>query len=217
MPAPFTALTAVAAPLDLLNVDTDQLLPARFLRYPREQADYDQFLLHDLRFDEAGAPDPGFVLNDPRYREAQILVGTSNFGCGSARTGAVWALAAAGFRAVVAASFAGIFEQNCLQDGLLPVILGAAEVAALRRKLAAEPGTRLAIDLERQTVAGPDGKALRFDIDPYEKHKLLSGLDDVSMTAGYLAQIEAFESRVRREAPWRWALTAKLRSPEMEA
>jgi 3-isopropylmalate/(R)-2-methylmalate dehydratase small subunit len=209
MPAPFTALTAVAVPLDLLNVDTDQLLPARFLRFPREQAGYDQFLFHDLRFDKAGAPEPGFVLNDPRYRGAQVLVGTGNFGCGSARTGAVWALAAAGFRAVIAPGFAGIFEQNCLQDGLLPVTLGAAEVAALRRGLAAEPGARLGVDLERQIVAGPDGETLRFDIDPYEKHKLLAGLDDVSMTAGYQTQIEAYESRVRQEAPWRWALTAK--------
>lgn len=209
MPAPFTAFTAVAAPLDLLNVDTDQLLPARFLRFAREQDGYDQFLFHDLRFDEAGAPVPGFALNDARYRDAKILVGTSNFGCGSARTGAVWALAAAGFRAVIAASFAGIFEQNCLQDGLLPVTLAAAEVAALRHRLAAAPGTRLTVDLERQAVATQDGQALPFAIDPYDKHKLLVGLDDVSMTAQYLAQIEAFENRARREAPWRWALTAE--------
>jgi 3-isopropylmalate/(R)-2-methylmalate dehydratase small subunit len=209
MPAPFTTLAAVAAPLDLLNVDTDQLLPARFLRFPREQAGYDQFLFHDLRFDETGAPIPGFVLNDARYRDTRILVGTSNFGCGSARTGAVWALAAAGFRAVIAASFAGIFEQNCLQDGLLPVTLAAAEVAALRLKLAGEPGMRLTIDLERQAVATQDGETLQFAIDPYDKHKLLAGLDDVSMTAQYLTQIEAFESRARREAPWRWAPTAQ--------
>jgi 3-isopropylmalate/(R)-2-methylmalate dehydratase small subunit len=209
MPVPFTALTAVAAPLDLLNVDTDQLLPARLLRFPREHDGYDQFLFHDLRFDEAGAPVPRFVLNDPRYRDAQVLVGTSNFGCGSARTGAVWALAAAGFRAVIAASFAGIFEQNCLQDGLLPVTLPADEVARLRRRLAAEPGLRLTVDLEGQSVATPDGATLRFAIDPYDKHKLLAGLDDVSMTAQYLPQIEAFESRVRGEAPWRWALTAE--------
>jgi 3-isopropylmalate/(R)-2-methylmalate dehydratase small subunit len=208
MPAAFTTLTAVAAPLDLLNVDTDQLLPARFLRFPRETAGYDQFLFHDLRFDEDGAPDTGFVLNDPRYAGAQVLVGTSNFGCGSARTGAVWALAAAGFRVVIAASFAAIFEQNCLQDGVLPVTLAAAEVAALRRELDAAPGARLTVDLERQTVTGPGGDALRFDIDPYDKHKLVAGLDDVSMTAGYMAQIEAFEDRVRRAAPWRWALTA---------
>lgn len=207
MPAPFITLAAVAAPLDLLNVDTDQLLPARFLRYPREADGYDQFLFHDLRFDEAGDPNPAFALNDSRYHGAQILVGTTNFGCGSARSGAVWALAAAGFRAVIAASFAGIFEQNCLQDGLLPVTLGTAEVAALRRKLAAAPGTRLTIDLEPQTVTAPDGETLYFDIDPYDKHKLRAGLDDVSMTAGYLAQIEAFESRVWHEAPWRWALT----------
>lgn len=207
MPAPFTSLTAVAAPLDLPNVDTDQLIPARFLRYPREHPGYDLFLFHDLRFDRSGEPRSGFVLNDTRYSHPQILVATSNFGCGSARTGAVWALAAAGFRAVIASSFAGIFEQNCLQEGLLPVALPPAEVTALQHKLAAEPGMRLTIDLERQAVGLPDGQTLLFDIDAYDKQKLITGRDEVSMTAKYLTQIEAFESRIREEAPWRWAGT----------
>ncbi len=204
---PFTRVSAVAAPLDLPNVDTDRVIPARFLRKPRDVG-YGQFCFHDLRLRPDGTEDPAFVLNRPAYRDARILVAAENFGCGSSREGAVWALAGSGIRAVVAPSFGDIFHENCLRNGLLPVRLPAETVASLREALHATPGATLTIDLPAQTVTGPDGTSHRFEIDPFRKQALLEGLDEIGLTLRHAAEIDAFETR--HAAEWPWAMPGRL-------
>jgi 3-isopropylmalate/(R)-2-methylmalate dehydratase small subunit len=203
---PFTRLTAAAAPIDLPNVDTDRIIPARFLRKPQDTPGYDRFLFHDVRFDADGAERPEFVLNQPPFRAAKILVAAENFGCGSSREAAVWVLAAHGIRAVIAPSLGDIFSQNCGKNGVLAVILPADAVAGLRRQLHATPGATLTVDLDAQTVTAPDGVTHRFEIDPFRKQMLLSGQDDIGLTLGYEAQIAAFEAGHRASPPW---LTAR--------
>ena len=204
---PFTRVSAVAAPLDLPNVDTDRIIPARFLRKPRDVG-YGQFCFHDMRRRPDGTEDPTFVLNRSAYRDARILVAAENFGCGSSREGAVWALAGRGMRAVIAPSFGDIFHENCLRNGLLPVRLPAATVEALRRALHGAPGAAVTIDLPAQTVAGPDGTSHRFDIDPFRKQALLEGLDEVGLTLRRATEIDAFETRHASE--WPWAMPGRL-------
>ncbi|MBI4246396.1 MAG: 3-isopropylmalate dehydratase small subunit [Candidatus Rokubacteria bacterium] len=199
---PFTRLFAVAAPMDLPNVDTDRVIPARFLRKPQGTAGYERFLFHDLRFDDKGAEQPDFVLNQAPYRRTQILVAAENFGCGSSREMAVWALAAYGIRAVIAPSLGDIFHQNCLKNGLLPVILPADVVAGLRRQLHERPGVMVMVDLGAQAVTGPDGVLHRFEIDPFRKQALLTGQDEIALTLGYEDKIRAFEGRLAREMSW---------------
>jgi 3-isopropylmalate/(R)-2-methylmalate dehydratase small subunit len=203
---PFSRVTAVAAPLDLPNVDTDRIIPARFLRKPRDVG-YGQFCFHDLRRRPDGTEDTGFVLNQPAYREARILVAAENFGCGSSREGAVWALTGSGIRAVIAPSFGDIFHENCLQNGLLPVRLPAEVVGRLREALHADPGATVTIDLPVQTVTGPDGLAERFEIDPFRKQALIEGLDQIGLTLRHAAEIAAFETR--HVAEWSWAVPAR--------
>jgi len=198
---PFGRLTAVAVPIDLPNVDTDRIVPARFLRRPRGP-EYARFLFHDVRFTADGAERPDFVLNQAPYRQARIVVAAENFGCGSSREGAVWALHAYGVRAVVAPSLGDIFHQNCFKNGLLPVILPGAVVAALRGQLRARPGATLTVDLEAQAVTAPDGAVHPFDVDPFRKRMLLTGQDDIGSTLGHEAEIAAFETRHAREMPW---------------
>jgi 3-isopropylmalate/(R)-2-methylmalate dehydratase small subunit len=198
---PFTRLTAVAAPMELPNIDTDRVIPARFLRKPRE-AGFGPLLFHDVRFDAAGAPRPDFVLNHPAYRDAKVLVTAENFGCGSSREMAVWALMDYGIRVVIGPSFGDIFFENCFKNGALAVALPADVVAGLRRALAARPGATLTVDLESQTITGPAGEAIRFEIDAFRKHGLLTGQDEVEMTLARLSAIEAFEVRRRDEMPW---------------
>src|SRR3989441_5763491 len=159
---PFTRVPAVAAPIDLPNVDTDRVIPARFLRKDKNVPEYSSFLFHDVRFAADGTERPEFVLNQPPYRGAQIVVAAENFGCGSSREAAVWALAAYGVRAVIAASLGDIFHQNCGKNGVLAVILPADTVANLRRQLHARPSATLAVDLEAQTVTAPDGSVHRY-------------------------------------------------------
>jgi 3-isopropylmalate/(R)-2-methylmalate dehydratase small subunit len=199
---PFTRLTAVAAPIDLPNVDTDRVIPARFLRKAQGSPGYDRYLFHDVRFNADGSEKPEFVLNQPPLREAQILVTAENFGCGSSREAAVWALLAYGIRVVIAPSLGDIFHQNCFKNGFLPVILPAETAAALRQQLHARPGATLTVDLEAQTVTAPDGRAHRFEIDAFSKEKLLKGQDDIALTLGYETQIRDFEVRHRAEMPW---------------
>jgi 3-isopropylmalate/(R)-2-methylmalate dehydratase small subunit len=204
---PFTRLTAVAAPLDLPNVDTDRMIPARFLRKPRSGG-YGQYCFHDLRLRPDGTEDPGFVLNHPAYREARILVAAENFGCGSSREAAVWALAGRGIRAVIAPSFGDIFHENCLRNALLPVRLPAATVAGLRLALHAAPGATVTVDLPAQTITGPDATPHRFEIDAFRKRALLEGLDDIGLTLRHDAEISAFEAR--HVAEWPWAAPGRL-------
>ena len=198
---PFARLTAVAAPMDLPNIDTDRVIPARFLRKPRE-AGFGPLLFHDVRFDAAGAPKPEFVLNHPAYREAKILVTAENFGCGSSREMAVWALMDYGLRVVIGPSFGDIFFENCFKNGALAVVLPGDVAAGLRRALAERPGATLTVDLESQTITGPGGEAIRFEIDAFRKHGLLTGQDEVEMTLARLPAIEVFEARRRVEMPW---------------
>lgn len=192
---PFTQLDAVAAPLDMANVDTDQLTPARFLGQRRADG-LASVLLHDLRFDADGAEKPDFVLNRPAFRNARILVGGRNFGCGSSRESAPWALRDYGVRAVIAPSFGDIFHTNCLKNGLLPIELPEARTQALCRALLEAPGARIRVDLAAQSVVGPDGQTDRFEIDDFAKQALLSGLDELAMTLTYLDKIEAYEAAV---------------------
>jgi len=198
---PFTALRAVAAPIDLPNVDTDRIIPARFLRKPRETPGYAGYLFHDVRYD-GERERPEFVLNQPPFREAKILVAAENFGCGSSREAAVWALAAYGIRCVIAPSLGDIFHGNCGKNGVLAVILPASTVADLRRQLHAHPGAALAVDLDAQTVTAPDATVHRFEIDPFRKEMLLSGQDDIGLTLGYESRIAVYEVRHRAAPPW---------------
>jgi 3-isopropylmalate/(R)-2-methylmalate dehydratase small subunit len=192
---PFVTLKAVAAPYELANVDTDRIIPARFLRFPRSDG-YRKFLFHDVR------NEPGFPLLREEWKKAKILVAAENFGCGSSREGAVWALQDAGFRAWIAPSFGEIFQENSYKNGLLPVVLPAARVAAIRAMLAAAPGAELAIDLRAQSVALPDGTVEKFDINPFRKECLLNGWDDIDLTLKHEAGLAAYEARQRVETPW---------------
>jgi 3-isopropylmalate/(R)-2-methylmalate dehydratase small subunit len=198
---PFVTLTAAAAPFDLANVDTDRIVPARFLRESRA-AGYGKFLFHDLRVRADGSENPDFFLNQPQWRGARILVAGENFGCGSSREGAVWALEGWGFRTWIAPSFGEIFEENTLKNGLLPVRLPAERVARIRAQLAARPGAELTIDLRAQTIALPDGSVERFELDPFRKECLLNGWDDIDLTLRQEAAILAYEARQRTETPW---------------
>jgi 3-isopropylmalate/(R)-2-methylmalate dehydratase small subunit len=198
----FTRLTGVGVPIDLPNIDTDRVIPARFLRKAQGSAGYDRYLFHDVRFAADGSPKPEFVLNQPSFRAATFLVAAENFGCGSSREAAVWALMAYGIRCVIAPSVGDIFHQNCFKNGLLPVILPAAVVASIRGQLHARPGATMAADLESQTVAAPDGATHRFEIDAFARRMLLAGQDEIALTLGYEAQIREYEARQRVEMPW---------------
>jgi 3-isopropylmalate/(R)-2-methylmalate dehydratase small subunit len=191
---PVRRITAVAAPLDLPNVDTDRIIPARFLRKPKGAPGYDRFLFHDLRYDAEERERPEFVLNQPPYRDARILVTAENFGCGSSREMAVWALDACGFRAVIGPSFGDIFFENCFKNGLLAIVLPAGTVANLRRRLHEAPGAIVDIDLPSERVSA-DGTTHHFEIDPFRKEMLLTGRDEIGFTLGYEREIAEFEDR----------------------
>ena len=198
---PFTRLTAVAAPLDMANIDTDKIIPARYLRKLRGPG-YEKLAFHDIRYDANGNDRPDFVLNQAPYRNAKILVAGANFGCGSSREAAVYVLYDYGVRAVIAPSFGDIHYGNELQNGMLPVTLPDEICQRLRRQLHEQPGGKITVDLESQTVSGPDGATYRFDIDPNPKERLLKGLDDIGLVMQNIEAIEGFEDRHHRELPW---------------
>ena len=197
---PFTTLLAAAAPLDMDNVDTDQIIPKQFLK-TTEREGLGKGLFYDLRFDEAGAPKPGFVLNDPRYASAGVLIAGANFGCGSSREHAPWALLDFGIRCVIAPGYADIFYNNCFQNGLLPIALPREAVDELMDD--ARGGNHVfAIDLAAQTVTAPTGKSFHFEIEPGRKAKLLEGLDSIGETLKQAQAIDDFETRRRLSQPW---------------
>ena len=196
----FTTLKAVAVPLDQANIDTDQVIPARFLGRTRDRQVEGFF--HDTRLDPNGRPREGVTLNNPAYKGAKIIVGNQNFACGSSRENAVTTMVDNGFRAFIAPSFGDIFFNNCFQNGCLAIRLPAERVARMRVILHELPGAEIAIDLETQTVVGPDGKTDKFEIDSFRKEMLLKGADEVKITLGYDADIKRFEDRQKQEMPW---------------
>ena len=199
---PFVRHTGVAVALNRVNVDTDQIIPKQFLKRI-ERTGFGEFLFFDWRYREDGSPNPDFELNAPGAQSATILIANKNFGCGSSREHAPWALQQYGFRAVIAPSFADIFYNNCFKNGLLPVVLPQAQAEELLARVAATPGYRLTVDLEAQTVRDEAGFEARFEVDPFRRHCLLHGLDDIGLTLQYEDDIAAFEARspgVRRAA-----------------
>lgn len=199
----FTTLTGLVAPLNRVNVDTDQIIPKQFLKTIKRTG-LREGLFFDWRKQKDGSPDPDFFLNQPRYQDATILLTRDNFGCGSSREHAPWALLDQGFRCVIAPSFADIFYNNCFQNGILPVVLTGEEVAMLFKEAAA-PGYRLTVDLAKQTVTTPCGTTFRFDVDPFRKDCLYRGLDSIGLTLQHEAAITAYEQRRKQDAPWLFA------------
>ncbi|MBI5854451.1 MAG: 3-isopropylmalate dehydratase small subunit [Nitrospirae bacterium] len=198
---PFTTLTGLVAPLDRVNVDTDQIIPKQFLKTIKRTGLREGLFL-DWRIRRDGTPDPDFFMNQPRYREAVILLTRDNFGCGSSREHAPWALLDQGFRCVIAPSFADIFYNNCFQNGILPVVLKANEVQSLFQDVATTSAYRLTVDLSSQTVKTPQGASYRFDVDPFRKDCLLNGLDAIGLSLRHESTITAYEQTRRAEAPW---------------
>ena len=197
----FTTLRAVAAPLPVVNVDTDKIIPKQFLK-TIQRTGLSKGLFYDWRFDEAGNPKDGFVLDQPGYRDAQILITGENFGCGSSREHAPWALLDAGIRCVIAPSFADIFYNNCFKNGILPIALPKEQVDLLMDDAERGANAILTIDLEKQVITGPDGGTLGFEIDAFRKHCLLNGLDDIGLTLEKAEAIDAYEARQRDGEPW---------------
>jgi 3-isopropylmalate/(R)-2-methylmalate dehydratase small subunit len=210
---PFKKLTGLVAPLDRANVDTDAIIPKQYLKSIKRSG-FGPNLFDDWRYLDPGEPgmdnnrrrpNPDFVLNDACYAGGTVLLARKNFGCGSSREHAVWALDDYGIRALIAPSFADIFFNNCFKSGLLPILLDETVVDALFAAVAATPGYALTVDLAAQTLSTPDGQAYRFEIDPFRKHCLLEGLDDIGLTLQHAAEIRAYEARHREEAPWLFA------------
>ncbi|CAE6712464.1 MAG: 3-isopropylmalate dehydratase small subunit [Nitrospira sp.] len=197
----FTTLTGLVAPLDRLNVDTDQIIPKQFLKTIKRTG-LREGLFYDWRRRKDGSQDPEFFLNQPHYQQASILLTRDNFGCGSSREHAPWALLDQGFRCILAPSFADIFYNNCFQNGILPVVLQGSEIQALFDGVAAHDGYRLTIDLAAQQVTTPEGTTYHFEIDPFRKDCLYRGLDAIGLTLQHAAQIGAYEQRRRTQAPW---------------
>ncbi len=197
----FTVVESVAIPLDRRNVDTDQIIPARFLRKPRA-AGMGTYLFHDLRLDSDGQPRPGFVFNDPACRDASILVARENFGSGSSREAAVYALWDGGIRVVIAPSFGDIFYSNSLKNGLLPVVLPAEKVEHLLGTVQATPAARVRVDLEAQTVTIAGRASEHFGLCPFQKHLLYTGQDELGYTLALEARVRQFESARAEKSPW---------------
>ena len=206
----FETLTGVVCPLDRANVDTDAIIPKQFLKSIKRSG-FGPNLFDQWRYLDHGEPgmdnsqrplNPDFVLNDPRYGGASILLARENFGCGSSREHAPWALADYGFRVIIAPSFADIFFNNCFKNGILPVVLDAAQVDALFGRATAAEALQLTVDLDTQQLVLPDGERIGFEVDGFRKHCLMNGLDDIGLTLQHVDEIRAYETRRRSEAPW---------------
>ncbi len=197
----FTTLNGLVAPLDRVNVDTDQIIPKQFLKTIKRTG-LREGLFFDWRKRKDGSPDPGFFLNQARYQGATILLTRDNFGSGSSREHAPWALLDQGFRCVIASSFADIFYNNCFQNGILPVVLKADEVLSIMKDVTATEGYRLTVDLGNQCVTTPGGTVYGFDVDPFRTDCLYRGLDSIGLTLQHEAAITAYERRRKQDAPW---------------
>jgi 3-isopropylmalate/(R)-2-methylmalate dehydratase small subunit len=197
----FTQLTGVAAPLPIINIDTDMIIPKQYLKTIKRTG-LGTALFSEMRYNEDGSENPDFVLNKPAYRHATIIVAGDNFGCGSSREHAPWALLDFGVRCVISTSFADIFYNNCFKNGILPIKVTPEQLKLLMDDAERGANATISVDLEAQTIKGPDGGSIHFDIDPARKHVLLEGLDDIATTMKEGAEIAAFESRVATSRPW---------------
>jgi 3-isopropylmalate/(R)-2-methylmalate dehydratase small subunit len=197
----FTTLTGVAAPLPIVNIDTDMIIPKQFLK-TIERTGLARGLFFEMRFDETGAEKPDFVLNQPAYRKAQIIVAGDNFGCGSSREHAPWALLDYGIRCVISTSFADIFYNNCFKNGILPIRVPQADLDKLMDDADRGANATLTVDLAAQEIRGPDGGVVKFDIDPFRKHCLLEGLDDIGLTLQKADAITVYETSAATARPW---------------
>src|SRR3954451_23896227 len=197
----FTTLTGIGAPLPMINVDTDMIIPKQYLKTIKRTG-LGKGLFAELRYEEAGNERPDFVLHTPPYDKAKILIVGENFGCGSSREHAPWALLDFGFRCIIAPSFADIFYNNCFKNGILPIALPQAEIDKLLDDAARGANATISIDLANQEIRGPDGGVIKFDIDPFRKRCLMEGLDDIGLTLEKGDAIDAFEGKARTERPW---------------
>jgi 3-isopropylmalate/(R)-2-methylmalate dehydratase small subunit len=197
----FEKITGVAAPLPLINVDTDMIIPKQFLKTIKRSG-LGVNLFDEMRYDDEGKEIPDFVLNKPQYREAEILIGGDNFGCGSSREHAPWAIKDFGIRCVVAPSFADIFYNNCFKNGILPIALPQKQVDILMKDAEKGSNARMIVDLEAQTVTTSDGETFTFEVDPFKKHCLMEGLDDIGLTLEKASAIDAFEGKLAMTRPW---------------
>ena len=198
----FTTFKGIGIPIDIANCDTDQIIPGRFLRRKRTEDRYDLVLWHDLRFNADGSEKPEFIYNKEPFRRGRVVVADINWGCGSSRENAVYALVTNSIRAVIAPSFGDIHYNNCMKWGVLPVKLAREDCDRIRKQLHDKPGAEIAFDLSSQTVTGPDGKTYSFEIDPFDKYRMLNGLDDYGVTREYDPQFEAFEKKHKAEYDW---------------
>jgi 3-isopropylmalate/(R)-2-methylmalate dehydratase small subunit len=197
----FTKLSGIAAPLPLINVDTDMIIPKQFLKTIKRSG-LGVNLFDEMRYDGEGKEIPDFVLNKPQYRKAQILVAGDNFGCGSSREHAPWALLDFGIRCVIAPSYADIFFNNCFKNGILPIVLPQEQVDVLMKDAEKGANARIEVDLEAQTITSSEGAIFTFEVDAFKKHCLLNGLDDIGLTLEKAAAIQSFETRLASERPW---------------
>jgi 3-isopropylmalate/(R)-2-methylmalate dehydratase small subunit len=197
----FTKLSGIAAPLPLINVDTDMIIPKQFLKTIKRSG-LGVNLFDEMRYDGEGREIPDFVLNKPQYRNAEILVAGDNFGCGSSREHAPWALLDFGIRCVIAPSYADIFYNNCFKNGILPIVLPQEQVEILMKDAEKGANARIEVDLEAQTITSSEGDVFHFEVDAFKKHCLLNGLDDIGLTLEKSAAIQSFESRLAIERPW---------------
>jgi len=197
----FEKLTGIAAPLPLVNVDTDMIIPKQFLKTIKREG-LGVNLFDEMRYDDEGNETPEFVLNQPAWREAQILVAGDNFGCGSSREHAPWAIKDFGIRCVIAPGFADIFFNNCFKNGILPIVLPQEKVDILMKDAEKGANARMSVDLENQVITTSDGEEIAFEVDPFRKHCLLEGLDDIGLTLEKATAIDGFESRMAQERPW---------------
>ena len=198
---PFTTLTGIAAPMPLVNIDTDMIIPKQFLK-TIQRSGLGKNLFDEMRYDRSGNEIADFVLNQPQYRAAEILVAGDNFGCGSSREHAPWALLDFGIRCVISTSFADIFYNNCFKNGILPVVLPPEAVAVLMEDARKGANARITVDLPSQTVTTSDGQSFGFDVDPFKKHCLLNGLDDIGLSLEKAAAIDAYEGKAAQARPW---------------
>ena len=197
----FTELTGVAAPLPMINIDTDMIIPKQFLKTIKRTG-LGKNLFHEMRYGSDGEENPDFVLNKPAYRNASILIAGANFGCGSSREHAPWAILDFGIKCVIAPSFADIFYNNCFKNGILPIALPQEEIDKLLDDASRGANATITVNLETQEIRGPDGGAIRFDIDPFRKKCLLEGLDDIGLTLEKQGSISSYEAKQHAERPW---------------